>query len=68
MTGKAEMKMARKKKMKTGFSTYKDKRGKVRWRVVDPDNYKIIGSSSQGYANKRECMDNARMLGVLDRW
>ena len=68
MAYKREAKRKKKLKVKTGFSTYKDKRGKFRWRVVDPNNRKILGSSSQGYAKKAECMKNAHVLGVLDRW
>lgn len=57
-----------KRKLKTGFSIYKDKRGKFRWRVVDPDNHKILGSSSQGYFNRHECISNADRLGVTRMW
>jgi len=56
------------RKMKKGFSTYRDRRGKTRWRVVDPDNNRITGSSSQGYANKAECLANAEYLGVTAKW
>jgi len=40
---------------------YKDKRDKIRWRVV-ADNGEIVGSSSQGFANKRLAKANADLL------
>lgn len=40
---------------------YKDKRDKIRWRVV-ADNGKIVGSSSQGFANKVLARQNAQIL------
>ena len=44
------------------FKFYKDKSGKHRWRRV-ADNGKIIGASSQGYVNKKECRENAVLNG-----
>ena len=41
---------------------YKDKSGKWRWRQIAP-NGKIVGSSSEGYSNKKDCMENARRKG-----
>lgn len=40
---------------------YKDKRGKYRWRVV-ADNGKIVGASSQGFANRALAGENAELL------
>ena len=40
---------------------YKDKRGKFRWRVV-AENGEIVGSSSQGFANRRLAVANAELL------
>lgn len=40
---------------------YEDKRGKIRWRVV-ADNGKIVGSSSQGFANKTIAEENVKLL------
>ena len=45
--------------METDF--YEDKRGKYRWRVV-ADNGKIVGSSSQGFANKILAEQNVKIL------
>lgn len=33
-----------------------------RWRVT-ADNGKVIGSSSEGYWNRKDCVDNAENLG-----
>ena len=43
---------------------YEDKRGKIRWRVV-AENGKIVGSSSQGFANKTIAEDNVKLLGQV---
>ncbi len=43
------------------FKIYKDKRGKFRWRVV-AENGKIVGSSSQGFANRRLAKENVELL------
>ena len=40
---------------------YKDKRDKIRWRVV-AENWKIVGSSSQGFANKILAEQNVKIL------
>lgn len=36
--------------------------GKWRWRVT-ASNGRIIGASSQGYYNKKECIQNVKDLG-----
>jgi uncharacterized protein YegP (UPF0339 family) len=53
------------KKMKEGFSTYKDARGKHRWRLVE--NGRITGASTQGYSKRKLAIENARGLGVTLR-
>ena len=45
--------------MKVRF--YKDKRGKFRWRVT-AENGKIVGASSQGFANRRLAKENVELL------
>jgi uncharacterized protein YegP (UPF0339 family) len=40
---------------------YKDNGGKWRWRVV-ADNGKIVGASSQGFANRTLAKDNVEIL------
>lgn len=37
---------------------YKDKAREWRWRRIAP-NGEIVGSSSEGYKNKTECLNNA---------
>ena len=41
---------------------YKDNAGKWRWRAV-ARNGKIVAGSTQGYVNKQDCINNAKMLG-----
>ncbi len=41
---------------------YVDEAGKWRWRRT-ASNGRITGASSQGYANKSDCVDNARRNG-----
>ena len=41
---------------------YKDNEDKWRWRRTS-SNGRIVGSSSQGYANKSDCVENARRHG-----
>ena len=43
-------------------SLYKDKEGKWRWRAV-AKNGNIVAASCQGYVNKQDCINNAKMLG-----
>jgi len=49
----------RRRKMKVRY--YKDKRDKIRWRVV-AENGEIVGSSSQGFANRKLAKSNAAIL------
>jgi uncharacterized protein YegP (UPF0339 family) len=44
--------------MEDKWDFYKDGNGKWRWRRT-ASNGKIVGSSSQGYVNRSDCMDNA---------
>lgn len=41
---------------------YKDSEGQWRWRRT-ASNGRIVGSSSQGYANKSDCIANAQRNG-----
>jgi uncharacterized protein YegP (UPF0339 family) len=41
---------------------YKDTANEWRWRRTAA-NGRIVGASSQGYANKSDCIDNARRNG-----
>lgn len=38
---------------------YKDKNDKWRWKRIAP-NGEVVGASTQGYANKSYCKENAR--------
>ena len=40
---------------------YEDKKNKWRWRII-ADNGRIIGSSSQGFANKQLAEGNLRLV------
>lgn len=41
---------------------YKDTQGQWRWRRTS-SNSRIVGSASQGYTNKSDCIENARRNG-----
>jgi len=41
---------------------YKDPQGMWRWRRTAP-NGNIVGASTEGYANKEDCVANARRNG-----
>lgn len=41
---------------------YQDANGDWRWRRIAP-NGQIVGSSSEGYKNKSDCIANARRHG-----
>ena len=41
---------------------YKDKAGHWRWRRTAP-NGRIVGASSEGYANRADCFANAKRNG-----
>lgn len=41
------------------ITIYKDKSDKYRWTRVCSENKNIVGASSEGYANKSDCEDNA---------
>lgn len=43
------------------FETYEDEHGKFRWRIIS-SNGTIIGASSQGFASKSYCIDNAELV------
>ncbi|WP_165045837.1 DUF1508 domain-containing protein [Dysgonomonas sp. ZJ709] len=46
------------KKKEDTFTFYPDKRGKFRWKRL-ASNGITVGDSSQGYANKSYCKENA---------
>jgi uncharacterized protein YegP (UPF0339 family) len=48
--------------MSDNWEFYKDNRGEWRWRRIAP-NGKIVGSSSEGYHNKTDCISNAKRHG-----
>jgi uncharacterized protein YegP (UPF0339 family) len=41
---------------------YKDNEGKWRWRAI-AQNGRIVAASHQGYVNKADCIENAKMQG-----
>lgn len=43
---------------------YQDTEREWRWRRI-ASNGRIVGSSSQGYKNKQDCIDNAKRNGYL---
>ncbi len=43
---------------------YKDNEGQWRWRRT-ASNGRIVGASSQGYANKSDCIANAKRNGYI---
>ncbi len=47
---------------KDNWEFYTDKSGKHRWRRTAP-NGRIVGAAAQGYANKADCLDNAKRNG-----
>ena len=42
---------------------YQDSANQWRWRRKNYYNHNIVGASSQGYANKSDCIANARIHG-----
>ena len=44
------------------WDIYKDNEGLWRWRRTAA-NGRIVGSSSQGYVNRTDCVENARRNG-----
>ena len=47
---------------KLKWKFYKDPRGKWRWQAKHA-NGNIAKASTQGYFNKKECLENARLPG-----
>lgn len=45
------------------WEIYQDNRGEWRWRRV-ASNGKTVGSSSEGYKNKSDCIANAKRNGM----
>jgi uncharacterized protein YegP (UPF0339 family) len=48
--------------MSDKWEFYKDTKGEWRWRRIS-SNGNIVGSSSQGYVNKEDCIANAKRNG-----
>ncbi|MDQ5913765.1 MAG: uncharacterized protein QG623_384 [Patescibacteria group bacterium] len=46
----------------TRFEFYKDTSGSWRWRVKSLANGRILGDSSEGYANYSDCVNGARLV------
>ena len=46
------------------FTTYQDKAGKFRWRLVS-SNGNTICASTQGYKTMTDCVSNARRTGLF---
>lgn len=44
------------------WEVYKDKNDKWRWKRT-AKNGSIVGASTQGYVNKSDCIDNAKLNG-----
>lgn len=42
---------------------YKDESSEWRWRKKSMDNGNIVGASSEGFKNKSDCKDNAKIMG-----
>jgi uncharacterized protein YegP (UPF0339 family) len=51
--------------MNDTWEFYKDPSDQWRWRRTAP-NGRIVGASTQGYANRTDCVDNARRNGYTD--
>jgi len=47
--------------MHNGWYFYEDQNGKWRWHQYSQG--RIVAASTQGYANRSECVDNARKHG-----
>ena len=45
------------------WEIYKDKADEWRWRRT-ASNGNIVGASTEGYANKKDCIANARLPGM----
>lgn len=51
--------------MKDRWEFYKDVRGEWRWRRI-AGNGRIVGASSEGYKNRKDCLANAIRDGYED--
>lgn len=49
---------------KDKWEFYKDSSNEWRWRRV-ASNGRIVGASSQGYQNKKDCIENAERHGYI---
>ena len=48
--------------MKDRWEFYKDAKGEWRWRRIAGNN-RIVGASSEGYKNRKDCVANASRDG-----
>jgi len=51
--------------MKNKWLFYKDKKGEWRWKHT-ATNGKIVGSSTEGFKNHLDCIENAKMSGYVE--
>lgn len=49
---------------KTRTTLYKDHKNEFRWRTQAANN-RIVGAATEGYKNKQECIENAKLNGAL---
>lgn len=48
------------------IKVYKTVRGEWRWRMRDGRNHLIVGASSEGYKNRKQCVANMQLVtGVV---
>ena len=47
-------------------SSIKDKKGEYRWRRT-ASNGEIVGSSHEGYKNRKNCIANAERAGYVEK-
>ncbi|MEP3247594.1 MAG: DUF1508 domain-containing protein [Sneathiella sp.] len=47
------------------WEIYKDQIGEWRWRRTAP-NGNIVGAATEGYVNRKDCLENAQRNGLKD--
>ena len=58
--------MAKKLGQDDQWKFYKDKKGEYRWRRT-ASNGEIVGSSHEGYKNRKDCIANAERAGYVEK-
>ncbi len=48
---------------KTRSLLYQDRKGEWRWKTLAKNN-KTVGAATEGFQNKQDCIDNAKMNAV----